>query len=64
MGVQTMSKQSGNKVTKTDTINKSKQPTAATANVVKDELSEQELDKASGGAIDAYIYFKDQKGIR
>jgi hypothetical protein len=44
-----MTKQSGNKVTKTDTIDKSKQTSAAPTEAVKDELSEQELEKASGG---------------
>ena len=47
MGVQTMNKQSANKATKIDTIDKSKHISAAPAN--KDELSEQELEKASGG---------------
>ena len=41
-----MTKQSENKVTKTDTIDKSKQAPAAPT---KDELGEQELEKASGG---------------
>ncbi len=41
-----MTKQSKNKVTKTETIDKSKQPPAAPT---KDELGEQELEKASGG---------------
>lgn len=59
MGVQTMNKQSANKVTKIDTIDKSKHLSAAPAN--KDELSEQELEKASGGAIDTYMQFKDYK---
>ena len=27
----------------------------------KDELSEQELDKATGGAIDSFIWFKENK---
>ena len=50
MGVQTMTEQSENKVTTTDTIDKSKQPPAALTKPVKDEqLSEQELEKASGG---------------
>ena len=47
--VKTMTKQSENKVTKTDAIDKSKQPPAALTKPVKDELSEQELEKASGG---------------
>jgi hypothetical protein len=42
-----MTKQS--EVTKTDTIDKFKQPPAALTKPVKDELSEQELEKASGG---------------
>ena len=46
MGVQAMNKQSENKVTKTDTTDKSKRPSAAPT---KDELSEQELEKASAG---------------
>jgi hypothetical protein len=46
MGVQTMNKQSENKVTKTDTIDKSKQRFVTPT---KDELNEQELEKASGG---------------
>jgi len=41
-----MTKQSENKMTKTDTIDKSKQPSVAPT---KDELNEQELEKASGG---------------
>ena len=41
-----MTKQSENKMTKTDTIDKSKKPSAAPT---KDVLNEQELDKASGG---------------
>jgi hypothetical protein len=48
-GVKSMKKQSENKATKTDTIDKSKQPSAAPTKAVKDELSEQELEKASGG---------------
>jgi len=44
-----MTDQSENKVTKTDTIDKSKQPSAAPTKPLKDELSEQELEKASGG---------------
>ena len=52
-----MKKQSENKTTITNTIDKSKKPSAAPTN--KDELSEQELDKASGGAIDSYMYFQD-----
>ena len=44
-----MTEQSENKVTKTDTIDKSKRPPAALTKPVKDELSEQELEKASGG---------------
>jgi hypothetical protein len=47
MGVQTMNKQSDNKVTKGDTIDKSKQPSVAPT---KDELNEQELNKVAGGA--------------
>jgi hypothetical protein len=54
-----MNKQSGNKVTKTDTIDKSEKPSAAPT---KDDLSEQELEKASGGAFDTYMQFKDDKG--
>jgi hypothetical protein len=50
MGVKTMTEQSENKVTKTDTIDKSKQTSAAPTEPVKDELSEAELEKASGGA--------------
>lgn len=41
-----MDKQPENRVTKTDTIDKSKETSAATT---KDELSVQELEKASGG---------------
>ena len=44
-----MTEQSENKVTKTDTIDKSTQPAALT--VAKGELSEQELDKIAGGNI-------------
>jgi hypothetical protein len=55
MGVLAMKKQSGNKAAITNTIDKSKKPSAAPTN--KDELSEQELDKASGGAIDSYMTF-------
>ncbi len=43
-----MPEQSENKPTKTDTIDKSKQPDAPTK-PAKDELSETELEKASGG---------------
>lgn len=43
-----MTEQSENKVTKTDTIDKSKQ-SAAPTKPVKDEFSDQELEKASGG---------------
>jgi hypothetical protein len=50
-----MNKQSENKAAKTGTIDKSKKPSAAPT---KDELSEQELDKASGGAVDAFIWFQ------
>jgi hypothetical protein len=28
----------------------------------KAELSEADLDKATGGAVDAYMYFKDYQG--
>ena len=52
-----MNKQSENKVAITNTIDKSK-PAAAPTKPVKDELSEQELEKASGGAIDAYMYHR------
>lgn len=47
MGVKTMSDRSGNKLTKADTNDKSKQPPATKP--VEGELSEQELEKASGG---------------
>lgn len=53
-----MNKQSENKATKIDKIDKSKKTSAAP---IKDELSEQELEKASGGAIDTYMQFKDYK---
>jgi hypothetical protein len=43
-----MPEQSENKASKTDTIDKSKQP--ATTSSADRELSEQELEKASGGA--------------
>jgi|HubBroStandDraft_1064217.scaffolds.fasta_scaffold769300_1 hypothetical protein len=49
MGMQTMNKQSENKVTITNTIDKSKQSSTASTKLVKDELNEQELDQASGG---------------
>jgi hypothetical protein len=48
VGVQTMSDQSVNKMTKTDTIDKSNQPPATKP--VEGELSEQELEKVSGGS--------------
>jgi hypothetical protein len=55
-----MTKQSeNNKMTKTDTIDKSRQPSAAPT---KDELNEQELEKASGGAIDAYLAIRKSGG--
>ena len=45
-----MTEQSENKAAKTDNIiDKSKQPAAAPTKPAKDELSEQELEKASGG---------------
>ena len=50
-----MNKQSENKATITNTIDKSKRPSVDPTKPVKDELNEQELDKAAGGAIDAYI---------
>ena len=43
-----MTEKAENKVTSTTTIDKSKQ-SAAPTKPVKDELSEQELEKASGG---------------
>jgi hypothetical protein len=55
-----MTKQSENKATITNTIDKSNKPSAAPTN--KDELSEQELDKASGGAIDSFMTFKTLDG--
>ncbi len=55
-----MSKQSEDRATKIDKIDKSKKPSATPTN--KDELSEQELDKASGGAIDSFMYFQDYGG--
>jgi hypothetical protein len=59
MGVQTMNKQSGNKATITNAIDKSKKPSAAPT---KDELHEQELEKALGGAIDSYMTFTTLDG--
>ncbi len=54
-----MTDESENKVTKTDNpIDKSKQPSAAPTKPAKDELSETELEKASGGAFDTFITFK------
>ena len=49
-----MTEQSENKVTKTDTIDKSK-PTAAPTKGVKGELSEQELEKATGGTSELVV---------
>jgi hypothetical protein len=45
--VQTMPEQSENKATNTDKIDKTKQP--PTTKPAEGELSEQELEKASGG---------------
>ncbi len=45
-----MNKPSEDKATITNTIDKSKKPSAAPTKPVKGELSEQELDKASGGS--------------
>jgi hypothetical protein len=56
-----MNKPSENKVTKTNTIDKSKQTSAAPTNPTKNELSEQELDKATGGAVDMYKSFPGKK---
>jgi hypothetical protein len=44
-----MPEQFENKATKTDAIDKSKQPSAAPTEPGKGELSEQELDKVAGG---------------
>jgi hypothetical protein len=63
MGVQTMNKPSKDKATITSTIDKSKLPSAAPTKPGTDELSEQELDKASGGAFDTYILLQGEKNI-
>jgi hypothetical protein len=44
-----MTEQSENKATKTDLIDKPKQPSAATTKPVKGELSEIELETIAGG---------------
>jgi hypothetical protein len=54
-----MNKQSENKATKIDKIDKSKKPSAAPT---KDELSEQALEEASGGAIDSFMTFTTLDG--
>ena len=54
-----MNKQSGNKATKIDNIDKSQKPSVAPT---KNDLSEQELEKASGGAIDSYMTFTTLDG--
>jgi hypothetical protein len=49
-----MKEQSDNKAKATTTI---KSTPVEQSEPRKDELSGQELDKATGGAIDAYVYF-------
>ena len=53
-----MKEQSDDKAKATTTI---KSTPVEQSKPSKDELSEQELDKATGGAINSFIWFKENK---